>query len=187
MTLRQAESISLARPAGARTISAASLLCTAWLAAFPAHAAPEPVRRAVFDFELEDYSAGARPDQAPADTARLAEVSAEIRRLLAQSGRYTVVDPGGADAPQAKMHALNACNGCEAAVAGKLGAEQSFFGVVGRISRMEYVVRFQIRDARTGAVVSAASSDLYMGADYAWSRGAARLVKDRLLETQDTR
>jgi hypothetical protein len=168
--------------------AATSLLCAAWLAALPAHAGPpEPVRLAVFDFELEDYSAGALTEAAPADTARLAEVTAEIRRLFAQSGRYAVVDAGGADAPEAKAHTLRACNGCDAAIATKLGAEQSFVGVVGRISRMEYVVRFQIRDARTGDIVSASASDLYMGADYVWSRGAARLIKDRLLEVQDRR
>jgi hypothetical protein len=139
----------------------------------------------VFDFELEDYSAGALPDQAPADTARLADATAEIRQLFAQSGRYTVVDAGGADGPEAKTHMLRACNGCDAAIALKLGAEQSFVGVVGRISRTEYVVRFQIRDTRSGEIVSAAASDLYMGADYAWGRGALRLVKNRLLEIQD--
>jgi hypothetical protein len=42
-------------------------------------------------------------------------------------------------------------------------------------------VRFRIRDARTGAVVSNEESGLRMGADYSWSRGAAELVKDRLL------
>jgi hypothetical protein len=43
-------------------------------------------------------------------------------------------------------------------------------------------VRFQLRDARTGAVVSAADSGLRMGADYSWDRGATRLIKDRLLQ-----
>jgi hypothetical protein len=46
-------------------------------------------------------------------------------------------------------------------------------------------VRFQIRDARTGTVVSAATSGLRMGADYSWARGAARLIKDELLEVPD--
>jgi hypothetical protein len=66
-------------------------------------------------------------------------------------------------------------------VALKLGAEQSFVGVVKRISRTEYIVRFQIRDARTAAVVSEGNSGLRLGANDSWSRGAARLIKDRLL------
>jgi hypothetical protein len=69
----------------------------------------------------------------------------------------------------------------------QVGAEQSFVGVVKRITRTEYVVRFQIRDARTGAVISAATSGLRMGADNSWSRGAVRLIKDQLLEAQDRR
>ena len=73
----------------------------------------------------------------------------------------------------------------EAAIALKLGAEQSFVGVVKRISRTEYTVRFQIRDARTGAIVSDADSGLRMGADNSWSRGAVRLIKDRILESRD--
>jgi hypothetical protein len=44
-----------------------------------------------------------------------------------------------------------------------------------------YSVRV-IRDAQTGAVLSSADSGLRMGADYSWSRGAVRLIKDRLLE-----
>ncbi|MGQ9370318.1 DUF2380 domain-containing protein, partial [Azospirillum sp. A39] len=58
----------------------------------------------------------------------------------------------------------------------------SLVGVVKRISRTEYTVRFRIRDAGTGAVVADADSGLRMGADYSWDRGAARLVRTRLLE-----
>ena len=77
---------------------------------------------------------------------------------------------------------LRTCDGCDAAIAQQLGAEQSFVGVVKRITRTEYTVRYQIRDASTGAVISSADSGLRMGADYSWSRGAVRLIKDRLLE-----
>lgn len=36
----------------------------------------------------------------------------------------------------------------------------------------------------TGAVVADENSGLRMGADYSWNRGAVRLIKDRLLESQ---
>jgi uncharacterized tellurite resistance protein B-like protein len=142
-----------------------------------------PVRLALFDVELEDVSAGAAAtSEASSDAAQLASVTGEIRRLLAQSGRYHLIDVGDADAAAAKTHALRDCNGCDAGIALKLGADQSFVGVVRRISRTEYTVRFLIRDARTGAVVTEGDSGLRMGADYSWSRGATRLVKDRVLE-----
>ncbi len=115
----------------------------------------------------------------------MANVTGEVRQLFAQSGRYRLVDVGDADRAAATAHALHDCDGCDAAIALKLGAAQSFVGVVRRVSRTEYTVRFEIRDARTGAVIADEDSGLRMGADYSWSRGAARLIKDRLLERRD--
>ena len=105
--------------------------------------------------------------------------------MIAQPGRYTLVDISSADAQAVKEHWLRKCDGCEAASALKLGAEQSFIGIVTRISRMEYSVRFQIRDAQTGAVISNKQTDLRMGANYSWSCGAAWLIKNRLLDSLD--
>ena len=163
----------------------ASFLCAALLAAFPAHAAvPAPIRLAIFDFELVDLTDKPSPAGDPSDTEHLRRVTDEVRGLLAQSGRYSMVDVAGADADAVKEHALRDCNGCDAGIALKLGAEQSFIGVVKRISRTEYTIRFQIRDAPTGTVVSTEDSGLRMGADYSWNRGAARLIRDRLLESR---
>jgi hypothetical protein len=102
--------------------------------------------------------------------------------LLAQSGRYLIVDAGTAGTDEAKSRALHDCGGCDAALALGLGADQSLVGVIRRVSRTEYVVGFQLRDARSGTVVANADSGLRMGANYSWSRGATRLVRDRLLE-----
>src|SRR5688572_26976219 len=161
----------------------ASFLCAAWLVTFAAGAAPAPIKLAVFDFELEDFSAGASSaGVAPADSAHLANVSEKVRQLFTQSSRYTLIDVGGVDAPAVKTRTLRECNGCDASIALKLGAEQSLVGVVSRITRTEYVVKFQVRDAQTGTVIAAGDTGLRMGADYSWSRGAARLIKDRLLD-----
>jgi hypothetical protein len=159
------------------------MLSAALLLTFAAGAAPQPIALAVFDFELEDFSASPE-GTVSADTAQLAKVNETVRQLLTQSGRYKLVDVGNADAPAAKEHTLRDCNGCDADIASKLGAEQSLVGVVSRISRTEYVVKFHLRDARTGAVITAGDSGLRMGADYSWSRGAASLLKARLLERQ---
>ena len=99
----------------------------------------------------------------------------------AASGRYSLVDVSSAEGDAVKGRSLRQCNGCEAAIALKLGADQSFVGVVTRISRTEYAVRFQIRDAHTGGLVLAQQSDLRIGADYSWNRGAAALINKSLL------
>jgi len=142
-----------------------------------------PTKIAVFDFELDDRSAGAGiAGDAAADAARLGAVTGEVRRLLAQSGRYVLVDVSKADGAAVRDRYLAQCDGCEAAIARKLGADQSLLGVVTRISRTEYVVRFQIRDAGSGDVILARQSGLHIGADYSWNRGAAALIKDTLLD-----
>ncbi|MGH6810898.1 MAG: DUF3280 domain-containing protein [Methylocella sp.] len=163
------------------------LFCAALLPAFVSSAdTPPPVKLAIFDFELEDFSAGGQLiGENPADTAQLKFATSEARRLIAQSGRYSVVDVSGADAEAVKAHWLRKCNGCDAGIAFKLGADQSMIGIVTRISRMEYTVAFRIRDARTGAEIFNKQSDLRMGANYSWDRGVAWLINNRLLNRQD--
>jgi hypothetical protein len=112
-------------------------------------------------------------------------VSAEVRRVIEQSGSYRLVDISGADAEAVRDRSLLTCNGCDAGIALALGAEQSLIGVVKRISRTEYVVGFQLRDASSGALIAAQDTDVRMGANYSWSRGASRLIKDRLLDAQE--
>ena len=158
-------------------------MCSSDLA-IPA-ATPAPIRIAVFDFELEDMSAAGSPTEvAPADAAYLADVTKGVREQFVQSGRYQVVETSAADADATKKHDLRDCDGCDAAIARELGADQSLVGIVRRVSRTEYVVRFQIRDSRTGAVLSRGDSGLRMGADYSWTRGAVRLVRDRVIQSQ---
>jgi hypothetical protein len=147
----------------------------------PAAVAPALIRLAVFDFELQDFSAGAVATNTTSDVARLREISSEARKLLSQSGRYSLVDVDGAEESAARTHTLRSCDGCEAAIAERLGADQSLIGVVNRISRTEYTVKFQIRDAHTGAILRDEDSGLRMGADYSWGRGALQLIADRVL------
>ena len=76
----------------------------------------------------------------------------------------SVVDVSSAEGDAVKRRSLRQCNSCEAAIALKLGADESFVGVVTRISRVEYSVRFQICDARTGPSFSPSK------AIFAWAR-----------------
>ena len=77
-----------------------TLFCIAVVTAFATRAetAP-PIKIAVFDFELEDYSAGGGViGQTLEDIAQLKRATDEARQLLAQSGRYSLVDVSHADA-----------------------------------------------------------------------------------------
>jgi Protein of unknown function (DUF2380) len=149
--------------------------------------APSPVKMAVFPFELEDFSAGAAyvpPDDIDREQLRLS--TEEARRQIAASGRYQLVDVSAVNDPAAKAGKLRECDGCEAGIAAGLDADQSMIGIVTRITRMEYVVTYKLRDARSGAIVAVGQTDLRMGANVAWSRGARWLIENRLLaSTQD--
>ncbi|MCK1359677.1 DUF3280 domain-containing protein [Bradyrhizobium sp. 199] len=147
-------------------------------------AQPAPVTLAVFDFELEDMTAASGSTLAASDVSYLAEVTGGVRDVLGQSGRYRIADVGSARGEAAKAGALRDCGGCEAVIAQKLGADQSLIGVVRRVSRTEYTLGFQLRDAGTGAVLARGDSGLRVGADDSWKRGAVRLVSDQLIESQ---
>jgi Protein of unknown function (DUF2380) len=143
--------------------------------------APTP-KLAVFPFELEDFSAAAAyapPDEIDREQLRLS--TEEARRLIAESGRYQLVDVGAVNNEAAKAGKLRDCDGCEARIAADLDADQSMIGIVTRISRTEYAVTYKIRDARSGALVDTEQTDLRMGANVAWSRGVRWLIQNRLL------
>jgi hypothetical protein len=159
------------------------------LACLPALAADAgksaPVKIAVFDFELEDASpSAALPGESGASAAIMQQVSSEARRVLAQSGRYSLVDVSKVDATPVTQKSLRYCNGCENRIALQLGAEQSFVGVVRRVTLTEYYVLVQISDARTGKVLNQQSA-AFSGGDDAWASGVRMLIQHGVLAAQD--
>ena len=149
-------------------------------------AAERPIKLAVFPFELEDFSAAAAstpPDDVDREQLRLS--TEEARRLIAESGRYRLVDVDAGNGEAAKAGKLRDCEGCEARIAAGVDADQSMIGIVTRISRTDYAVTYKIRDARSGALVDVEQTDLRAGANSAWSRGARWLIQRRLLERTD--
>ena len=145
--------------------------------------ASRPIKLAVFPFELVDLSAAAPyvpPDDIDREQLRLS--TDEARRLLAESGRYQLVEIGPGKDQAAKAGQLRDCDGCEAGIAAGLAADQSMIGIVTRITRMEYAVTYKVRNAQSGELVGVEQTGLRMGANVAWSRGARWLIQRRLLK-----
>ena len=137
---------------------------------------------AVFEFELDDRSAGGGIVAKDAiDTEHLKESTEEARRMLVASGRYRIVDTGSLAPDVASAGELQHCKGCEAALAKRVGADLSLVGVVTRINRTEFTMQIVVRDAQSGAVVSNDFTDLRMGANYAWPRGVKWLMTNKIL------
>jgi hypothetical protein len=136
----------------------------------------------VFDFEVADSSAGAGViPQDEHDTKYLAESTQVAKDHLLSTGTYKIVDADPAATEIAKAGELRRCNGCEAAIAAKLGGELAMTGVVNRISRTEYEMLIKVVDAGTGAPIAVGYTGLRMGANYSWPRGAKWLMERRVL------
>jgi len=140
-----------------------------------------PVKIAVFDFELEDVSpAASLLGKTTSSAASMEKVSSEARRVLAESGRYSLIDVSKVGAKPVTERSLRNCDGCEAGIALQLGAKQSLIGVVRRVTQTDYYVLIQIRDARTGKMLNQQDAN-FAGGDDGWASGVRMLIKHQVL------
>jgi hypothetical protein len=169
-----------------RALAAISVAASTAFAIEPLRAAnPDPVTIAVFDFELNDASAGnGTIDQDAVDTDNLREATEEARRMLSASGRYRIVDTSGLGSDAKPTGGIQHCNGCEVPLANKIGADRSMVGVFTRVTRTEYTLQILIRDTQTGVVVSNDFTGLRMGANYSWPRAVKWLMDSKILSPQ---
>lgn len=165
--------------------AAVSLLSVAQAAGALDSAEGPPVKLAIFDFELDDLSpAAAYLNKATSAATTLQKVTQEAREQLLRSGRYQLVDVSHADAPAAVTHTLRNCEGCEAAIALKLGAQQSLLGIVRRATQTDYYVAVVIRDALTSKLVNEQEAN-FAGDESGWPTGVRMLIKHQVLVTPE--
>ena len=162
---------------------AAALAVAALSLATPARAAEEPLPLAVFDFELIDTSlegevSGPREDE----QKRLGLISDLLRKMLAESGRYEIVDVAPAAAKIEDAGYIHGCNGCDAKIAGELGAERALTGTVQKVSNLILNINLYERDVASGELLRAMSVDIRSNTDKSWSRGVSYLVRNRILK-----
>jgi hypothetical protein len=146
----------------------------------PLHAA-EPLRLAVFDFEMIDTSLpgqfyGPQGDEHD----RLLRVGDQVRKELGESGKFQIVDiaPVNVAAHQSN---LQACGGCDVKLAQQLNVDVDITGVVQKVSNLILNINFYLRDVHTGRLVAAASVDMRGNTDESWSRATRYLIRERLL------
>src|SRR5947209_5858925 len=144
-------------------------------------AAAEPMRVAVFDFELIDTSLeGEMKGSSPEEKARLARLAPVLREKLAASDRYVVVDT----APVSdRAHAANlqACGGCDARLAHEAGADIALTGTVQKVSNLILNINVYLRDAKDDRLLQSMSADFRGNTDESWSRALNYLIRNKLL------
>jgi hypothetical protein len=154
---------------------AALMLLLSW----PAHG--DPLKAAVFDFELLDTSLQGEVNGPQADEQRrLKEVSEQLRKALAEAGKFVVLDIAPVNAA-AHASNLQACGGCDVQYAQQLGADLAITGLVQKVSALILNMNIYLRDAHTGGIITSMSADFRGNTDESWSRTASYLLRNRLL------
>jgi len=134
---------------------------------------------AVLDLELTgDLGDSARNAEW---AGRLAAMTEVLRDELSRSRLYRVVDHGPVPGLVAELKSaqyLHACNGCEADIARRLGAERVLVGWVFRMSHLVLSLHVQIRDVASGQTLVNRAFDFRGDNDASWRRAIAYFVKD---------
>ena len=155
------------------------LIALMLLVSSPVHA--DPPKAAVFEFELLDTSLQGEVDGPRADEQRrLKEVTEQLRKALAEAGKFVVVDIAPVNAA-AHASNLQACGGCDVQYARQLGADLAITGLVQKVSALILNMNIYLRDAHTGQLITSMSADFRGNTDESWSRAASYLLRNRLL------
>lgn len=151
-------------------------LAAAFLLAGPAVAAPT---LAILNFDIVDTSGEPR-DQTADHARRLDALRAYVGAELSARGVYDVLDlaPIRNDVAAAfARERLHACNGCEIALARKVGAERVMVAWVKKVSTLVMSLETEIRDTASGRTLVHKSLDFRGDNDEAWHRMGTYLVR----------
>jgi hypothetical protein len=155
------------------------IIALAIMASAPASA--EPLKAAVFDFELLDTSLQGEMKGPQADEQRrLKDVTEQLRKGLADAGKFVIVDITPVNAA-AHASNLQSCGGCDVDYARELGAELAITGLIQKVSALILNMNIYVRDVHTGRLVTGMSADFRGNTDESWTRTMSYLLRNRLL------
>jgi len=140
-------------------------------------------KTAVFPFSLRDIEQEGEivPQFKPADLERLKLVADELKGLMRKDGRYEVVDLTAQSAEVEQAAPFNKCDGCEAPIAAKAGADLAVTGEAEKWSDSLISLRLYVRDARTGQMKKAMSAEIRGNTDDLWLHGLRWLWRNRFV------
>ena len=177
--LKPADRRILRRRARETPLMASSAISGAIILCLPAMAS-EPPRIASLGFEFLNTSPAA---STPDELARVHRLGDQLRRGLAEPGRYDVVDTGRLDDPIARQTSFRNCNGCELEMGRTVGAELVAYGWVQKVSNLILNINLVIEDVSTGRQMHADSVDIRSNTDESWQRGLRFLLDERIFRT----
>ena len=142
-----------------------------------------PKTVAIFDFEMIDTSGGMIQEEIIAQNKRLKIITKILRQKLEESKRYKPIDISPAKKEiEYWRGGFHACNGCDADVAKKLGADLSLVGYVQKVSNLILNINVFMRDTKTGKLVEVQSVDVRGNTDETWTRSMSYMIRNRILD-----
>jgi Protein of unknown function (DUF2380) len=146
--------------------------------AAPAFAAPKV---AIFPFDIRDVEIEGDLMAKPKDydLARMKLVAEELKTLMEKSGAYEVVDLAPFAADVEKASPFSTCNGCEAELGKKVGADLAVTGYVDKLSDSLISLQLYARDTATGEVKKTMAAEIRGNTDELWLHGIRWLWKNR--------
>jgi hypothetical protein len=138
-------------------------------------------KAAVFPFDLRDAEQEGEvvPQFKDEDLRRLKVVADELKALMVKDGRYEVVDLAPLAADIEKASPFNRCDGCEAEIALKAGADLAVTGFVDKLSDALISLQLFVRDVKTGDIKRAMSAEIRGNTDELWLHGLRWLWRNR--------
>ena len=144
----------------------------------PAFAAPKV---AIFPFDIRDVSQEGElvPQLQETDLQRMKLVAGELKTLMEKDGTYEVVDIASLAADIEKASPFNRCDGCEAELGKKAGADLAVTGFVDKLSDALISLQLFARDTTTGKLTKSMSAEIRGNTDDLWLHGIRWLWKNR--------
>jgi Protein of unknown function (DUF2380) len=125
------------------------------------------------DTSLEGELNGLRPDE----TARVKLVGDYLADAFAARG-LALVDLAPVQAELDLIANPADCFGCDARMAGRLGARYAIVSEVQKVSNLILSMNVVVRDAATGATVRGMAADIRSNTDESWLRGMRYILEN---------
>lgn len=161
-----------------RNVVLGAILAAASLSAAATEPVATPKTIAVMNFELIDNTGEASKEAEQA--ARLALISQQLRKALAEHRLYTVVDNAPAQSLITDLESrfsLHDCNGCDVEIGRALNADRVLTGWVQKVSNLILNINIQIRDVQSEKIVLNKSVDIRGNNDDTWRRGIRYMIR----------
>jgi hypothetical protein len=154
------------------------LACLTLAFATPALAVPKV---AIFPFDIRDVEIEGDLLAQPKDydVRRMKLVADELKTLMEKDGTYEVVDLAPLAAEVEEKFPFSKCDGCEAELGKKAGADLAVTGYVDKLSDALISLQLFARDTATGEVKKTMSAEIRGNTDELWLHGIRWLWKNR--------